>query len=312
MGNVHPLVADADSEGKAVTALAFDATEEDGKGCWKSPGRTAKPAPDEKVTNEPKAAPRPKRQFHLVERIRLLLDRMLHPPPPPPPTTELYMPKQLLWGCESAEEHHTRVREAVETAMKSQGSEGLRSLGFEFRMVHNPATCCCEDAERIDSSSSLDSSAEEEEDDIGKSSMGGSEAGADWPVEPSRDDRRPEGRVGEESYMVPIKGDDDEPVHRPAGGRKKKLDRSMTSVIESTIERLGHQDDMIPHLPPLPHDWAPPERATSASSPLLPITPGAALTATRWKRNARFDCSMSHRARPSFPNGITSSLWPMA
>lgn len=260
MGNVQPVVADADSEGKAsdaVRALSFDMAaptvpEEDGKGGGKGPGGTAEPVADEKI-NEPTAAPCPKRRFHSVlgERIRLLLDRILHPPPPPPQTGGLYTPKQLLWGCESAEEHHARVREAVKTATKSQGSEGLSSLGFEFRMVHNPATCCCEDAERIDSSSSLDSSAEEEEEDvIGKSSVGGSEAGADWAVGPNRDDRRPEGSVGDGSYMVPIKGDDNEPVHRVANGRKKKLDRSMTSVIESTIDRLGRQDDMVDSTPP--------------------------------------------------------------
>lgn len=57
-------------------------------------------------------------------------------PPSPPP------PKQILWGCETPEEHYQRIKEACSPSI-IVGEERLGQLGFEFRMVHHPERCIC-------------------------------------------------------------------------------------------------------------------------------------------------------------------------
>lgn len=56
--------------------------------------------------------------------------------PSPPP------PKQMLWGCETPEEHYQRIKEACSPSV-IVGEERLGQLGFEFRMVHHPERCIC-------------------------------------------------------------------------------------------------------------------------------------------------------------------------
>ena len=42
-------------------------------------------------------------------------------------------PKQLLWGCSDAEDHHARVADACARIARLHGAGGLRALGLEYR-----------------------------------------------------------------------------------------------------------------------------------------------------------------------------------
>ena len=64
---------------------------------------------------------------------------------PPPQEPVLRAPQHMLWGCSTREEHYAYIQEACEKTKDSQGQEGLLLLGFEYRMLHNPETCACED-----------------------------------------------------------------------------------------------------------------------------------------------------------------------
>ena len=75
------------------------------------------------------------------------------PPPSPvtsPPRTQLPKPKKLLWGCTNAEEHYEYIINACKRVEGMHGDEGLRELGLEYQMVHNPLTCQCDNVELED------------------------------------------------------------------------------------------------------------------------------------------------------------------
>ena len=53
-------------------------------------------------------------------------------------------PKRLLWGCTNAEEHYQYIIDVCKRVENMHGAEGLRELGLEYRMVHDPFNCQCE------------------------------------------------------------------------------------------------------------------------------------------------------------------------
>lgn len=125
-------------------------------------------------------------------------------------------PKHILWGCETPQEHYNKIQETLLKAPALHGPEGLRELGFEFFMVHHPETCVCEDVGlTFDNHDIMD----DDDDD-----------------EQLMDDTI--GLQQQEEYMVPI----GVPLEEVAHG---SLKRSMTDLVESTVERLSHQHDMV-------------------------------------------------------------------
>lgn len=128
--------------------------------------------------------------------------------PPPPQEETIRPPKHMLWGCETPEEHYAKIQETCAKAPSLQGEEGLRELGFEFRMVHHPDTCVCEDMPFDD------------DDDEGDSYLMNDTMALQQ----------------EEEYLVPI----GVPLEAHKG-----LERSMTDIVEDSIERLAHEQDMV-------------------------------------------------------------------
>mmetsp|Transcript_3626 Transcript_3626/g.10309 ORF Transcript_3626/g.10309 Transcript_3626/m.10309 type:complete len:649 (-) Transcript_3626:1397-3343(-) len=53
-------------------------------------------------------------------------------------------PKKLLWGCTNAEEHYQYIIDACDRVQNLRGAKGLKELGLEYRMVHDPFNCRCE------------------------------------------------------------------------------------------------------------------------------------------------------------------------
>ena len=53
-------------------------------------------------------------------------------------------PKRLLWGCTNAEEHYQHIIDVCKRVESMHGAEGLREVGLEYRMVHDPFNCQCE------------------------------------------------------------------------------------------------------------------------------------------------------------------------
>ena len=89
-----------------------------------------------------------------------------------PRTPTLHVPQKqyrnmvLLDGCETVEEHYARIKHVLELICDLHGHEGLRAVGFEYRMVpcdeHKPK-------QEQDETSDLgddDESGEEDDDDI--------------------------------------------------------------------------------------------------------------------------------------------------
>mmetsp|Transcript_712 Transcript_712/g.1511 ORF Transcript_712/g.1511 Transcript_712/m.1511 type:complete len:738 (-) Transcript_712:58-2271(-) len=44
----------------------------------------------------------------------------------------------LLWGADTVDAHYQRIRHVLETARGMHGADGLRAVGFEYRIVHCP------------------------------------------------------------------------------------------------------------------------------------------------------------------------------
>lgn len=61
-----------------------------------------------------------------------------------PRTSALPKPKSLLFGCTNAQEHYQYIVDVCERVEHLRGAEGLRELGLEYRMVHDPFNCQCE------------------------------------------------------------------------------------------------------------------------------------------------------------------------
>ena len=142
-----------------------------------------------------------KRNPSFLEKV---IQDIFHPQEEPEPSVK--PPKHILWGCETPQEHYAKIEEVCAKAPTLQGEEGLRELGFEFRMVHRPETCVCDD-----NCLTFDN----DEDDY---------ALMDYTA------------AQEEEYMAPI----GVPLDEHLG-----LERTMTDLVESTIDRLSHQQDMV-------------------------------------------------------------------
>ena len=61
-----------------------------------------------------------------------------------PSTKNLPVPKHMLWGAETVEEHYEMIDEALELIQDKHGEDGLAALHLEFKMWHNPAHCKCQ------------------------------------------------------------------------------------------------------------------------------------------------------------------------
>ena len=59
--------------------------------------------------------------------------------------SNLPVPKHLLWGCSTVEEHYDYIKQSLELLEEKQfhSHEGLKLLGFEYRVVHGTHTCDC-------------------------------------------------------------------------------------------------------------------------------------------------------------------------
>lgn len=64
--------------------------------------------------------------------------------PHTPRRSALPKPKRLLWGCSNAEEHYQYIIDVCKRVETMHGADGLRELGLEYRMVHDPFNCQCE------------------------------------------------------------------------------------------------------------------------------------------------------------------------
>ena len=65
--------------------------------------------------------------------------------PPTPPT--LRSNQVLLWGATTVDAHYQRIRHVLETARGMHGADGLRAVGFEYRMVPCQLHSVCQDEE---------------------------------------------------------------------------------------------------------------------------------------------------------------------
>lgn len=145
--------------------------------------------------------------------FRGVMKNIFEPSPQPqdeePP--KVTPPKHILWGCETPEEHYEKIKTVCAEARLLKGENGLRELGFQFQMVHHPETCMCEHAGLL----MFDDKDEDNE------------------LDDDMDFQQ------EEEYMVPI-GVPLEDHKSP-----QSLERSMTEMVEDTIDRLSHQDEMV-------------------------------------------------------------------
>jgi len=141
--------------------------------------------------------------------LEKVIQDVFNPPPKEEPKPVVRPPKYMLWGCETPEEHYAKINDVCAKAPTLEGEEGLRELGFEFSMVHCPETCICDDG-----CLTFDNSDDDE-----------------YAL---MDDTLAQ----QEEYLVPIGVPLED--HKALG-----LERSMTDLVESTIDRLSHQEDMV-------------------------------------------------------------------
>eukprot|EP00978_Attheya_sp_CCMP212_P021422 scaffold62468_cov45-Attheya_sp.AAC.9 len=188
-----------------------------------------------------------------------------------PKVSLLPMPKHMLWGCHTPEEHYATIQKVCRDAELSSkplwGEEGLRQLGFEFRMWHHPNQCTCTCTSPTSSVEDLTDSDDDDDDEptmsttlisttttepINIHKTDASQTNEFNPLESSSD----EDTTGTtttyynaslgigESFMVPIGTSLKDLDHHHAPRQKQKpvlLERSMTSLVESTIDKLSHQ-----------------------------------------------------------------------
>mmetsp|Transcript_7512 Transcript_7512/g.13535 ORF Transcript_7512/g.13535 Transcript_7512/m.13535 type:complete len:702 (-) Transcript_7512:1655-3760(-) len=166
------------------------------------------------------------------------------------PKASLPVPKHMLWGCQTPEEHYATIQKVCHDAESSTsipwGEEGLRQLGFEFRMWHHPTHCTCTCTTSVeDLTDSDDENDEEDEPTMSTTEPNNihetdtSQTNSFNPLKSSDEDT---GTFGE-SFMVPIGTSLKDLDHHYAPRQKKPvlLERSMTSLVESTIDKLSQQ-----------------------------------------------------------------------
>ena len=59
--------------------------------------------------------------------------------------SNLPIPKHLLWGCSTVEEHYEYIQQSLDLLSEKElhSQAGLTALGFEYRVVHGTRTCDC-------------------------------------------------------------------------------------------------------------------------------------------------------------------------
>ena len=84
-----------------------------------------------------------KKSTGVLSSIKSKLKNILDPPEPERLPPRRHVPKRMLYGCETADDHYEYI-EAVCAKIKTlKGQEGLTVMGFEFRLVHHAPTCTC-------------------------------------------------------------------------------------------------------------------------------------------------------------------------
>ncbi|CAB9530885.1 Mpv17 / PMP22 family [Seminavis robusta] len=123
----------------------------------------------------------------VLKTIKNTLQDIFDPPEPERLPPKRHPPKQLAFGCHTADEHFDYVDAICKEAVSWHGKEGLDTMGFEFRLVHHPKTCTC--PENIAANNNKD------DDDL-------TDSEAD-------DEEEEAGPMSESSFMVPLKEQED-------------------------------------------------------------------------------------------------------
>ncbi|CAB9517739.1 Mpv17 / PMP22 family [Seminavis robusta] len=152
-----------------------------------------------------------------LKTIKSTLQDIFDPVEPERLPPKRHPPKQLIYGCQTAEQHFDYIDAICDESVHWHGKEGLDAMGFEFRLVHHPKTCTCPDnihANNKDDDDLTDSEAEDDEEQGYMEESDNDEGDNDDGYGQFDDEDSDNGagqaqRMSEASSMVPVKEQED-------------------------------------------------------------------------------------------------------
>jgi hypothetical protein len=141
----------------------------------------------------------PSRGKTVLKTIKATLKDIFDPPEPERLPPKRFPPKQLLYGCTTADEHFDYIDEVCEKVANLRGREGLELMGFDFRIVHHSKNCECPGVEH-EEDDLTDSELDPEE--MKEGYMESSEEGDDFGQFEEESDS--EQKTDAQMFMVPI------------------------------------------------------------------------------------------------------------
>lgn len=109
--------------------------------------RLEKPTINTAKTKEPLDKPvqdaAPTKRTGVLSSIKSTLKNILDPPEPERLPPRRRVPKHMLYGCETADDHYEYIEAVCAKVKELKGQEGLTAMGFEYRLVHHAPTCTC-------------------------------------------------------------------------------------------------------------------------------------------------------------------------